>query len=120
MLALLTAVLASIPWWVCSILSNVAIITVEYLNRYSGGGSWLMALRFTWPLIILAQWCLWRSWSTAPHWLSAWMVFTIGNSLVRVLAVGVFGAGEVAAWWRVLTGITVMMAGSFLLKGGLK
>ena len=120
MLALVTAVLAAIPWWACSILSNVSIIAVEYLNRYSGGGSWLLALRYTWPLIILAQWCLWRSWSAAPHWLTAWMVFTVGNSLMRVAAVGLFGAGEVASWHRVVAGIGTMVLGSFILKGGLR
>ena len=120
MLLLIQSLFAAIPWWACSLLSNAAIIGVEYLNRYSGGGSWLAALRFTWPLIILAQWCLWRSWSAAPHWLTAWMVFTVGNSVVRVLAVGIFGAGEVAAWHRVVLGIATMMAGSFILKGGLR
>lgn len=106
-------------WIFFSLLANAAIISVEYLNR-SGSGAWLSVLPRTLPLIIVAQYSLFRAWNGSPHWLQAWVVFTIGNSIVRVLAVRTFALGEVGSWPLAIGGVAVMMLGGFLVKGGLK
>jgi hypothetical protein len=106
-------------WWVASsILSNVCIIATEYYNRAAVGG-WETALPKTAPLILIAQFCLFYSFNTAPHWLVAWMVFTVGNSIMRVGAVRFFFAGEVASWVTVCLGAATMLVGALVLKRGL-
>jgi hemolysin-activating ACP:hemolysin acyltransferase len=70
------------------------------------------------PLIIVAQYCLFRTFNDAPHWFVAWAVFTVGNSAARVLGVGLFGE-HVSNWPLALTAITIMMGGALLLKRSL-
>jgi len=107
-----------VPWYVACLVANAAIMGVEYANRTHPDG-WLHALRWSWPLIIVAQWSLYTAWSSAPNWLLAWAVFAIGNSALRVVAV-YFGAGdEVDSWALVLGGITLMLTGSYIVKEGL-
>ncbi len=106
-----------IPFWVFSLVSNGAIIGTEYLNRTATGG-WLSVLPQTAPLIIVAQYCLFRAFNDAPHWFMAWAVFTVGNSAMRVLGVGFFGE-RVANWPLALASIVVMMGGALLLKRSL-
>ena len=71
------------------------------------------------PLIVLAQYCLFRSFNEAPHWLMAWAVFTVGNSIMRVSVVRFFGA-DVSNWPYAIAGISVMMGGAFLVKESLR
>ncbi len=105
-------------WWVASLISNVAIILTEYLNRHATGG-WTSVLPQTAPLIILAQFCLFRAFNDAPHWFTAWAVFTVGNSIMRVSAVGLFGE-KVGNWPLAAASIAIMMGGAFILKTALK
>ncbi len=105
-------------WWIASLISNLAIICTEYLNRTSTG-NWVSVLPYTFPLIILAQWCLFRSFNGAPNWMMAWMVFTVGNSIMRVAAINVMAGHEIASWPFAITGVSVMIGGAFLLKSGL-
>ncbi len=106
------------PWYVASVLANAAIMGVEYINRAMPGG-WLHALPYTALLIVVAQWSLYHAWSNAPHWLMAWVVFTLGNSALRVAMVYLLAGHEVGSWGHVLAGSTAMMAGAFIIKEGL-
>lgn len=106
------------PWWVCSLVANATIIATEYLNRTATGG-WLSVLPATAPLIFVAQWCLFQAFNGASHWLWAWAFFTIGNSIMRVVAVYALAGQDVANWFYVGGGISVMLLGAFLLKEGL-
>lgn len=106
-------------WWMASLGSNVAIIATEYLNRNAVGG-WASVLPQTAPLIFVAQFCLFRAFNGAPHWLMAWAVFSIGNAIMRVAAVGFFNPGEVSSWPSVFVGTLIMVGGAFVLKGGLR
>ena len=109
-----------IPLWVIfSLVSNVAIIATEFQNRSARNG-WGEVLWTTAPLIFIAQFCLFKAYNGAPHWFSAWMVFTVGNSIMRVGGVGLFTPDEVSSWSRTVAGVCVMLAGAFLVKGGLK
>ena len=105
-------------WWVASLISNLAIICTEYLNRTATGG-WVTVLPQTAPLIIVAQFCLFRAFNGAPHWMLAWAVFTVGNSIMRVAAVGLFG-DKVSNWPLASFAIGIMMGGAFLMKTALK
>lgn len=107
------------PWFVASMLSNVCIILVEYINRGADGNFW-QTLPYTGLPILLAQWCLFQAWNGAPHWMTAWVVFVIGNSIMRVVAVQLGAVDEIGHWPHVLLGITVMLAGSLLVKEGLR
>ncbi len=108
-----------LSWWVYSLLSNVAIIATEYFNRSAPGG-WVTVLPQTALLIVLAQYCLFRTFNGAPHWFTAWMVFVIGNTLMRVVAVQALASSEVTSWTYTSLGIMVMVSGAFLVKEGLR
>lgn len=105
-------------WWVASLISNAAIIATEYLNRHHDG-SWLEVLPKTLPLIILAQFCLFRAFNGAPHWMIAWAFFTVGNSFMRVGAVYLLAGQGVASWPNVGVGVSIMILGGFVIKRGL-
>ena len=105
----------------CSLFANVAIMVSEYLHRsVPAGTAWIEILPKVAPVYIVAQYFLFKTFSGAPHWFTAWMVFTLGNSLMRVIAVQTFAPGEVTNWTSVSLGIVVMTGGAFLLKEGLK
>ena len=99
-------------------IANVAIIATEYLNR-TGVGGWTSVLPQTFPLIVVAQWSLYHAFNNAPHWFMAWVVFTVGNSIMRISAVGIMG-DKVSSWPLALGAIGVMMAGAFLMKSALR
>jgi len=107
-------------WVFASLLSNICIMGVEYLNHAGGYGSWAQTLLRTGPLIIVAQWGLYHAFSHSKHWLTAWAVFTIGNAVMRAASVAFFAGNQVGSWGHVLIGIAVMIGGSLLLKGGLR
>ncbi len=107
-----------IPWWGASLLANVSIMFVEYYNRVSPGG-WASALPYTITPIVIAQWCLWRSFSGGPHWMTAWAVFTLGNAVMRLVAVAAFGPDKVGNWYLTSAGVAIMIIGSLTLKRGL-
>jgi hypothetical protein len=96
-------------------MANAAIIAVEYLNRTQP--SLGDAMLRSWPLIVVAQVGLYFTWHHAPHMMVAWMVFSVGNSLMRLAVVGgVLGEPMKLGW--VALGIGLMFAGSFAIKQG--
>ena len=109
-----------VPWWVvASLVSNVAINATEYLNRNAPGG-WFSVLPQTALLIIIAQFCLFISFKDAPHWMTAWIVFALGNSTLRVAMVYFLAGHEIRHWPTILFGVATVLAGSFAVKAGLK
>lgn len=94
-------------------------MAVEYINRVTPGG-WHNALPKTVLFIFVAQWALYHAWSQAPHWFSAWIVFSLGNTVMRIVAVQLGASDEVTHWSYVLAGITLMVGGSLLVKMGLR
>lgn len=104
-----------LPFWAASIIANLAIIVCEYVNRTSADLP--SALVRTWPLIVLAQVCLWAAWNGAPSLMIAWAVFFIGSSLARLLLVTTV-LGEPIRLAYVLAGVAIMGLGSFVVKLG--
>lgn len=102
-----------LPWWAISLLSNVAIIATEYLNRTQP--SMQEALVRTWPLIVLAQVCLYFSYNRAPSLLVAWIMFSVGNSAMRLLMAGTVMHEPFHAPWAV-AGAVLMMVASYCIK----
>ena len=102
-------------WIATSVMANVAIIAVELLNRTQpslGDALWR-----TWPLIVIAQVGLYFTWHHAPHMMVAWVVFAVGNSLMRVAVTGgVLGEPMKLGW--VALGICLMFAASLAIKMG--
>ncbi len=107
------------PWWiVAGLVANVAINFVEWANRHLGDGNLLSVLPYTIVPIAIAQVALFIGFRDAPHWLMAWVVFTLGNSAVRLIAVKLTGQ-PIESWTYVLIGASVMLIGGFILKEGL-
>ena len=104
------------PWWVASIIANFTIMTIEYLNRSGGYATWREALVHTGPFIIVAQWGLFYAFRDAPTFMMAWMVFTVGNSMLR-LGNAHFLVGEPLNW-KIITGVGLMLLASYFLKIG--
>ena len=110
-----------LTWWVAAVLANIAIIASEYIHRSVPPGSpWVQILPYAFPVYIIGQFFLFRCFSGAPHWLTAWMVFTVGNSIMRIMAVSTYAPGEVTDWRRVILGVAGMIGCAFFVKGGLK
>jgi len=101
------------PWWLISLVSNVAIIATEYVNRTSP--TQLHALRYTWILIVIAQTCLYYSYRGAPSLLIAWVVFTIGNSAVRLAMASTVLGEPFRPSWALLAAL-LMSAGAYCIK----
>lgn len=105
-------------WVLASLLANLCIQVVEYLN-HTADGSWLAVLPRTVPFIVLAQWGLFNSYSGAPSLFAAWVVFTVGNSVMRVVMVSTLLGGQVGSWPLVVAGVSGMIACAFAIKQGL-
>lgn len=111
---------ALLPWWAWSLISNACIQATEYLNHTTpDGAGWSSVLWKTAPLIVLAQYGLWASFSNANTLFAAWLVFTLGNAVMRVAMVNTLLGGQVSSWPIVMVGIATMIAGSLLVKQGL-
>lgn len=110
----------SIPWWAASLIANASIIGIEYLNHAGGYGSWRLTLIRTGGLIVIAQWGLYRAFSGAENWLTAWAIFTLGNALMRLAGVGLLVGNQIGSWGHVVLGTAVMIGGSWILKEGLR
>lgn len=105
-----------IPWWLASIISNVCICRIEFLNRTVGVDSFFHMLPKTWWLILIAQWGLWNSWSGAPSMMMAWIWFSVMNSLMR-LASTQWAVGEQLNI-QTIVGCGLMFAALYLIKTG--
>ena len=106
----------TVPWWAASIMANVSIMFVEYLNRAGGFASFFDAIKVTAPLIFVAQIGLFYAWRDAPSLMFAWAFFTVGNTLLRLVNT-TYLAGEPLGW-TTLAGVSVMFGGACLIKAG--
>ena len=104
------------PWWVASILANVCIATIEYMNRVGGFPDFGRAVMTTWPLIIIAQLGLFYAWRDAPSFMFAWAFFALGNSILRVISAQYLI--QEPSSWLTLTGVAVIFVGAALVKAG--
>ena len=73
------------PWWLGGIIANIGIAYIEMTNRTSTTETWLGTLQYTAIPIILTQWGLYFAWKNAPSMMTAWVFFTAGNSLARII-----------------------------------
>lgn len=102
------------PWWLCGLMANAGIVMTEYLNRQNYGGTFLNTIPYTFAFIMIAQWGLYRSWSTAPTMMAAWAFFTAGNSAMRLVN-SHFMVGEPMSSKQIGL-VLVMFLVSFLIK----
>lgn len=102
------------PWWLASLAANAAIITIEYLNRTSVDGLGGTLSR-TWWLIALAQSFLFFAYNGAPSLMVAWVVFTIGNSLMRLVMAGTILNEPLSYLWAG-AGVAAMSVASYCIK----
>lgn len=110
-----------LPWWTAAILANVAIIASEYVHRsVPAGTAWVVVLPRVLPLYLIAQYFLFKCFSGAPHWFTASVVFTVGNSIMRVIAVSTYAPGEVTDWRFAAAGLIGMIGCALLVKSGLR
>jgi hypothetical protein len=108
-----------IPWWAWSLLSNVCVTAVECLNHGAGrGSSWIEVLPKTGPFILLMQYCLYRAWSGGDHLLMVWVVFALGNAIMRVAAVRLLFHTEIGSWPLITLGTALIVAGSYAINLG--
>jgi hypothetical protein len=111
---LLDLLFLSLPWWVASLLGNLAILRVEFLNR-SNPGDLFGTLALSWPWVILGQVCLFYSYSRAPSLLAAWIMFSGANALLRLLVVRLFLNEPLNIPWALLA-VACVMTGAYSVK----
>ena len=103
-------------WIVSSLFANLCVMYLEYTFRTLSpiGASW-QYLKIA--LIVAAmQWTWWLTLHYGPGLMTTWAVFTLGNSLLRVIS----------AYWLVkeppslmiLGGVVTMFLGALLIKEG--
>lgn len=105
-----------VTWWLASLMANVAIATIEYLNRTAGYADYYVAIKHTWWLILIAQAGLFYCWKGAPSFMYAWGFFFAGNCAIRLVS-NYFFVGEhinVIGY----AGVALIMAGACLVKAG--
>jgi len=106
-------------WVLASLLANVSIMWIEYLNRTGDYPTFLAAIRHTGPLILVGQLGLFYTFRGAPTFLTAWAIFTTGNAVLRLLSSYVLVAEPPGLW--TLLGYGLMFLGSWTIvsvKGG--
>jgi hypothetical protein len=105
-----------VTWWIASLIANVNIAVVEYLNRAGKYDSFGEAILRTGVFVMLAQWGLWRCWDGAPSFMTAWAFFTAGNLILRLVS-NHFLVGEPL---NLLAGagVALVVAGAQLVKMG--
>ena len=72
-------------WILSSITANLCIAVLEYIYR-TNSLSLGLALKLA-PLIIFMQMMLWHTWRAGPGLMLAWMVFFLGNTVLRIINV---------------------------------
>ena len=102
-----------LPWWVWGIVANIGIAVTEYLNRTGKFGSFLEALPYTALPIVIAQMGLLYAWRGAPSLMIAWVAFTTGNSVLRIINARVFVAEPLTVWAYV--GVGTITLGGYLI-----
>lgn len=103
-------------WVLWSLVANVSVLAIEYVNRKDYFGGFIEGLPYTiWP-IALAQVALYYCFKGAPTYLTAWAIFTMGNAVLRVISNTVFVQEQLN--WMILLGVVGMVGCSFLIKSG--
>lgn len=104
------------PWWAWSLVANLAIAAIEYLNRAGGFSGPGAAFLRTGPLIVLSQIGLFYCWRHAPSFLLAWVFFSIGNSGLRLLS-SHFLIGDQLTW-QAGADVSLILLGGWLVTTG--
>lgn len=101
-------------WIAASLLANVAMIANEVINRQSA--TFGIAIRGTIIPIVIGQMLLWYLFRHAPSLLTAWIVFSIGNSVLRLTASAAVLHEPVDLRWAALAGALMLFAGLCIRK----
>ena len=101
-------------WILSSIGANLCIAFLEYTYRTNEIGPALLVKIAPW--IILSQFCLWYTWRAGPGLMLAWVVFFLGNTVLRILnAHYMLGEPINGASW---TALALIVAGAFVMHYG--
>ena len=106
-----------IPWFVWSIVANVTIAVIEYLNRTGGYEHFGQAFLRTGSLIFVAQIGLFYAWRDAPSFMFAWVVFNGGNVLLRLVSAHFFVGERLSL--SVAFGVAFVVLGGHLVRQGI-
>jgi len=105
-----------VNWVLWSLLANVSALLVEYVNRKDMFGGFLAGLPYTiWPMVVI-QVALYYSFKTAPTYMMAAMVFTVGNAVLRVVSNSMFVNEELN--WMIGLGVAGMVVSGIVVKVG--
>jgi len=104
-------------WIVWSLVANVSVMSLEFVNRSNYFGTFLKGLPYTIWLIMLAQIGLYYCFRDAPSYMTAWAVFTVGNAIIRVISNSVLLNEQLN--WMIGIGVVGMVGCAFLIKSGI-
>lgn len=103
-------------WILYSIIANITIIYIEWSYRTSYHGNFVDGLPYMIVPILVAQFCLFNLFKGAPHYMIAWIVFTVGNSILRVTSNHYILKEDLS--WVGFVGVGTIILGALLVKEG--
>lgn len=103
-------------WMVWSLVANISVLSIEWVNRKDYFDGFINGLPYTiWP-ILLAQVALYYTFREAPSYMTAWAMFTVGNAILRIISNSVFVNEQLN--WYIGLGVLGMISCGYLIKIG--
>jgi len=100
-------------WIFYAIISNIAILGLEYLYRMKIFTNFWTGLPYTITLILIAQAALFYLFRYSPTWLLGAGVFTLTTAILRTSLS--YYLGEPINW-QILAGVALMIFGVFMIN----
>ncbi len=104
-----------LPWWAWSVVSNFAILFVEFQYRKGGFASYFDALPVIILPILVLQCGLFYTFRDAPSYMLGWAVYFVGSALLRFVTAAL--VGEPASLTTVC-GVMLIALGAYVVKLG--
>jgi hypothetical protein len=102
------------PWFAASLLANLAIAVIEYIQRAGKFPTFWAAVPFLFFPVLTAQWALFHSFRGAPSMLVAWGFFSACNAALRVASTR-YVIGEPVCM-QMLAGVAIMILGAYVIQ----
>ncbi len=111
------AALNWVPWYVWSLIANVSVAYVEYINRVGGYSHVFEAWKTTAPYFLLAQVGFFYAWRDAPSFMYAWAFFTTVGMGLRLLSARFLVGDQLTV--NVWIGVMLILLGGHFVRQGI-
>lgn len=102
-------------WLVYSVLTNIVIVSLEFVYRSGMFATYWKALPFMLPVILLSNYLLFNMYRSSPSFLIGWAALSFGNIVCRFGTNWLLGEPLTR---QMFIGIVLMAIGMFTIKFG--